>query len=444
MRSGCLSYAFRYTLFSRCLRNLDRTMVDKRETYSPLRRDALRIFDAALQAVSGTRRVVEALNAAPPNGDFYAVAIGKAAVSMMTGAREIAGANLVKGLVIAKHGHAGMDLTDGERVTVIESDHPLPGAASLFAGDRLLRFMADAPGDAEFLFLISGGASSLVEVLHPAWDLTEYRKASDWLLGSGLDIHQINTVRKRFSLIKGGGLRRYLEGRRARCLLISDVPGDDPASIGSGLLVNATPAPIEIEIEKTLPDWLRERLKHTTPLDLEAHEGMVIPHTIVADNRHAREAACSMAGQLGYSVTHHERLLTGDALDTGAACAREVVQGARCVSVWGGETTIALPPRPGRGGRNQGVALVAAREIVGTEDCVVLAAGSDGTDGPTEDAGALVDGETLLRGEEAGLDAEDCLARADAGRFLAASGDLIQTGPTGTNVMDLLIGIRTD
>jgi hydroxypyruvate reductase len=164
-----------------------------------------------------------------------------------------------------------------------------------------------------------------------------------------------------------------------------------------------------------------------------------VPHHIVAGNRQAREAAAGMAASLNLQVHACADLLQGEVETVVADLFAGIDALAPGLHVRGGETTVRLPPNPGRGGRNQQLALAAAIRMAGREDLWLLAAGTDGSDGPTRDAGALVDGGTVARGEAAGLDARDCLARADAGTFLEASGDLITTGPTGTNVMDLVL-----
>jgi len=148
---------------------------------------------------------------------------------------------------------------------------------------------------------------------------------------------------------------------------------------------------------------------------------------------------------MGLMVTLHPALLTGDAADAGRLCAQALAASAPgTLHVWGGETTVVMPPQPGRGGRCQQLALAAAQEIAGRDEIWLLAGATDGTDGPGDEAGALVDGQSIFRGHAEGLDISDCLGRADSGRFLEASGDLIQTGPTGTNVMDLVLGLQSD
>ena len=191
-----------------------------------------------------------------------------------------------------------------------------------------------------------------------------------------------------------------------------------------------------------LPEWLGERL--VAGLDQRQAPSKQAPRLhIVANLQMAREAAELRARELGFQVHRQDRFIEGDAAETGRGLADELLQGPEGITIWGGETTVELPPEPGRGGRNQHLALAAATRLAGSGNCYLLSAGTDGTDGPTEDAGALVDAETLLRGTQEGMEAERCLTAADAGAFLEASGDLITTGPTGTNVMDLIIGLKS-
>jgi glycerate 2-kinase len=156
----------------------------------------------------------------------------------------------------------------------------------------------------------------------------------------------------------------------------------------------------------------------------------------------AKSAAAAAGRRVGLRVQLHEHPVEGDAALAGRRLARALLDGPRGLHVWGGETTVRLPDSPGRGGRNQHLALAAAIELAGHPDVLLMSAGTDGTDGPTDDAGAIVDGFTLERAGDAGLDAAASLARADSGSLLEASGDLIRTGPTGTNVMDLILGYR--
>jgi hydroxypyruvate reductase len=375
------------------------------------RRNLLEIYRAALAAVEGRGAVRRHLQAHPLEGPLHLVAVGKAATSMTLGALDALGDQISDGLVICKHGHGDPELERVGRLTYLESDHPVPGEQSLAAGRALVDYFDRAPD----------------------W----LQRLTDWLLSGGYDIGTMNRVRKAFSRIKGGRLRRWLRGRPALNLLISDVPGDDPAVVGSGLLVpdHGAPAPLPDE----LPDWAHVHLHDTA--DVDAQEDRV-DTVLVARNADARAAAREAAVGLGYAVFADDGDLDGDAVEAAHALVAQLVADAPGLRIWGGETTVQLPEAPGRGGRNQHLALAAALELAGRNDMLLLAAGTDGTDGPGEDAGALVDGGTVRRGELHAGAAATCLARADAGTFLAAAGDLLQTGPTGTNVMDLALGLR--
>lgn len=398
----------------------------------------LRIAQAALAAVQGRARVADFLRSSSLPESVQLIAIGKAAAAMATGACDVLGERIVRGLIVTKTGHGDAALERRPGFQCLEAGHPQPDARSLAAGAALLAFIADAPATAPLLFLISGGASSLVEVLPEGVTLADLQRANAWLLGSGLDIAAMNTVRKALSTIKGGRLAAYLQGRRAQVLLISDVRGDDPAVIGSGLLATDAGAPRPDEL--ALLPWLVQ-LCRQAPAHSDALPAHVDMH-VIARLEDAKCAAALEAATLDYKVFVHDDFIDGAANTAGQHLAQSLIHAAPGVHIWGGETTVLLPPQPGRGGRNQSLALAAALALQGRDDVVLLALGSDGTDGPTEDAGALVDGGTIARGELAGLDARHCLVNADAGSFLEESGDLVHTGPTGTNVMDIMIGLK--
>jgi hydroxypyruvate reductase len=246
----------------------------------------------------------------------------------------------------------------------------------------------------------------------------------------------MNRIRRSLSCIKGGKLLHYLQDVSAsRVLLISDVMGDDLSAIGSGLLY---PSAVDVTPDE-LPDPLRSWWR-TCDTSKPDHE---LPHVVVASLDQAMEAAAEKARSLGLAVTVHQQKLEGDAALTGQELAHSLRHTLEPgIHIWGGETTVTLPEHPGRGGRNQHLALSAAQELEGTQGLYLLAAGTDGTDGPTEDAGGLVDGGTINRGKLDGLLVAEHLKAADAGSYLAASGDLVSTGPTGTNVMDLVIALK--
>lgn len=401
--------------------------------FTQARRDLLTIFQAGLDRVRGREAVAQHLRGATQEPTAV-IAIGKAAESMCIGAQDELGANLVAGLIITKYDHGDPGRWAGTNVRLIESAHPVPDNNCLAAGRALLDFIAAQPQDRPLLFLISGGASSLVEVLRPGLTLDDLRQVNDWLLGSGLAIDQMNWVRQRLSCIKAGGLLSYVADRPCRLLLISDVPGDDPAVIGSGLMVPARPGVAGPE----LPCWLVDKL-----VDLVPPQNSAVPEPeLVACLADALDAAEQKAVELGYVVSRHPEFLDGDAAEVAAALVQGMADATPGLHLWGGETTVRLPESPGRGGRNQQLALAAAVAMHGRGDMLLLSGGTDGTDGPTEDAGGIVDGNTLTRVDSDAEDAGRYLAHADAGSFLEMSGDLINTGPTGTNVMDLVIGLK--
>ncbi len=410
------------------------------EDMTAARADLLAIYLAALEAVNGQRCVALALARTEFTGPLYVVAVGKAAAAMYAGAQQALAGQIAEALVITKVGHAD-GLCPNNRLRLLEAGHPWPTQASLAAGEALLALMAAAPAEAQFLFLISGGASSLVEVLPPGVALVDLHRLNHWLLGSGLDIYAMNHVRKALSCIKGGRLAQRLAGRKAVTLLISDVPGDDPATIGSGLLMAESERGAVADLE--LPAWVVALMARGPALPLPGDVCFdSVEVALVASLAEAKRAAAAKGRALGYAVFEEEAVLRGDALDVACRLSREMTGGPAGLHIWGGETTVKLPEQPGRGGRNQALALRAAMALAGVENVLLLAAGTDGSDGPTRDAGALVDGGTLGRGEAQGWCAAERLAAADSGTFLAASGDLIRTGPMGTNVMDLVLGLK--
>jgi len=337
------------------------------------------------------------------------LAVGKAASRMALGAGDALGARQARALVITKAGHIDDELRARTAVTLVESAHPVPDARSLAAGALLMQWV-DTLGPGEVpLLLVSGGASSLVEVLHEHVTLDDLAALNRRLLAAGLAIGAMNARRRALSRIKGGALVARLQGRAGCALLLSDVPGDDPAVIGSGL---AGPSP-------------GDRLQRLVIGGIDA----------------AVAGAAGAARAAGLQARCGEARFDGDAVELGAHFARQLATRSADVFVWGGESTVRLPPAAGRGGRNQHLALAAARALQGQRELMLLAAGTDGSDGPTDDAGAIVDGGSWLRIGDAGLDPDECLARADAGAALEAAGDLLHTGPTGTNVGDLVIGL---
>jgi glycerate 2-kinase len=373
----------------------------------------LELLQAGLERVDGRRCVREALRArAPHAAPVWAAAVGKAASSMALGAADALGGSLERMLVVSRGGHIASQLLSLPAVEAHESAHPVPDERSLAAGQRLLDWVDALPAAALPLFLISGGASSLVEVPEPGVSLEEIAQVSARGLADGLPIGELNARRARLSRIKGGRLAARLGARAALALFISDVPDDDPAVIGSGLL---GPRPGALDC---------------------------IERQVIASVQGAMAGVAAAASERGLTVECVPGRYAGDATRLGARFSHELLLSRSQVRVWGGESTVRLPPHPGRGGRNQHLALAAARFLSDYPQLLLLAAGTDGTDGTTEAAGGLVDADTCARLALAGLDADDCLARADSGTALLAADAVVRTGPTGTNVADLVIGLK--
>jgi len=376
------------------------------------RRTLLELFDAALRAVDGRASVVRALRGYPIDSPVALFAIGKAASSMTLGAFDTLGGRIESALVITKDGHADPALARDHCCTVLQSAHPVPDERSLAAGDALIERLRALDARILPLFLVSGGSSSLVEALHDGFTLEDLRALNQRGLASGWDICRLNAERATLSRLKAGGLVRLIGARRAIALFISDVPGDDVDVIGSGLAGH------------------------------DAGREDAIERRIVANAESAAIAVTEAARARGLVIERRETRFDGDAVDL----AHEFVAALRIMPVdglvWAGETTVTLPAVVGQGGRNTHLALTAATRLRATEKFTILAGGTDGSDGTTEDAGAIVDAGTIERAEIGGIDVERALRGFDSGAALEAAGDLVYTGPTGTNVGDLLIGIR--
>lgn len=418
--------------------------MDDHPTNTP--RDPRRLlFDgyrAALDAVGGRESVRRRLAVEKVLAPRFAFAVGKAAAYMVAGAFDVLGERIEHALVVTKRGHAGDVLDPGWPVDVVESSHPVPDETCLAAGRVLVGFIDAIPADADVLALVSGGASALVEILPDGFDAFDLARVNEYLLAEGHPIGAVNRVRKRISRIKGGRLAQRIAPRRALNLAISDVPGDDPKVIGSGLLVAHSSKDVALG-DLVLPAWLAEMGLRAPPFP-GSDVTDCIRTEVIARPADARAAAVAVCRSAGLEVVEHPELLEGDALEAGQRIGREIAGARPSVHVWASETTVKLPPSPGRGGRCQSLALAAAIEIRERAGAYVLAAGTDGTDGPGEDAGALVDAGTVARGIAAGVAPARSLHAADAGAFLQASGDLVYTGPTGTNVMDLVVAMKAE
>lgn len=386
------------------------------------------LFCFALNAVNGSFVVEQQLLHKPIEGNIAVVAIGKAAAAMMLGAQNQLKHQIQSALIITKSGHSDKSLT----WPCIESGHPIPNDKSLEAGAKLLEFIANIPQDSTFLALVSGGTSALVESLAQNINIDVLQKINKWLLSSGLEIDEMNQVRQSVSLIKAGKALNHLSKNEMIQFLISDVKKDDISIIGSGLFVPREVNNSNIE----LPDWIKKYRQPPQPIvkvSVESH--------VVATNEKACQSIIQRAEQVNYEAVYHGQTLFGDVFELAESLVKDLRKAKPGIHIWGGEPTLALPEKTGRGGRNQSLALALACLLENEEGITVLVGATDGNDGNTDDAGAIIDGFTLQRGKSVGS-AHDYLAAADAGTFLAESGDLLSTGPTGTNVMDIVIAVK--
>ena len=366
------------------------------------------------------------------------------------------------GIVIAPADALG----EGGMLPQAAGDHPEPGERSFAAADRLGEVIAAVGPDDAVLVLLSGGASSLVASPIPGVTRAELTELWRILLGAGVDIHAMNAIRRRFTRWGGGRLARALAPRRVEVLAISDVPGDDPATIGSGPCAGDPLQPADLGrllaihgLTARVPKRLLQLLERVSPEVATVPPGAPalrrVQTRIVAANADAVAAAASCASKLGWDVQSYSAPVVGDAAAAGRTLAAELIAAearpgtiGACI-VCGGETTVTLTGNSvdgeRLGGRCQELALAASEVLaehhVGTT-VAVLAAGTDGRDGPTDAAGAIVDGETWKRMEMAGRDPRADLAQHRSYAALDAAGALVRSGPTGTNVMDLVIALR--
>jgi len=378
------------------------------------------LFQVGVDAVGGRQAAQRSLEQHTLADEVHLVAVGKAADAMAMGALAVIGEKLVSGLVVSKHGHLSDAIKADSRVQCLESGHPVPDEGSLLAGRALSEFVSQVPANHQLVFLVSGGTSALVEHLVDGLGLSDLKRETDNLLASGAAIGEMNRHRRTLSQIKGGKLAAQVKCKVLQ-LLISDVPGDKPGDIGSGLLIPDAATGMDAD----LPVWQQ----------IDTH--------IIASSAIAQAAVAQAALAKGLVVCQPTGNLDGNMPDviervSSVLCAPDLVSG---VYIWGGEPTIVLPSNPGRGGRNQHLALALVKPLSKINATSVLVCGTDGTDGPTVDAGGMVDEHTLKAVQDASLKLEDYLANADAGSCLEHVSCLVTTGPTGTNVMDLAIAI---
>lgn len=446
---------------------------------SPLKDRILAVQQAALAAVepgAAVRRHVrrEGSHLAVSGRSYdlacveriWVVGGGKAATAMAAALQDLLGDRLTGGLIVTKYGHADPQQDTGP-IVAVEAGHPIPDEAGVNGAGRMRSLLRQATQKDLVFAVLSGGGSALLTLPAPGLTLANLQSTTDLLLRSGATIVELNAVRKHLSQIKGGGLARMAAPAPVISLILSDVVGDPLDVIASGptapdptTLADAWAVLERYDLARRVPQAVRERLLpalgETGLPEGAAGEPAETPkpgdslfrqvqNLIIGSNRLAAEAAVAAARAGGLNALLLSTFVEGEARQVArvaAALAKEMVACDRpvprpaCV-VWGGETTVTVRGS-GKGGRNQELALAAALAMEGLPHVLLVALGTDGTDGPTDAAGAVATGETIARARALGLDAEGCLENNDAYPFFAALDDLIRTGPTGTNVNDLL------
>jgi len=415
------------------------------------------IFAAALEAGDVCPLVLRALESVelPVRGRVLVVGAGKASGAMAATAEEALGDRVSDGVVVVKDGH----LAETRRIRLREAGHPVPDERGAAAAREILDRARSAGGDDLLLALISGGASALTPAPAPPITLGDKQVVTRLLLAAGATINQLNTVRKHLSLLKGGQLARAASPARLHALLLSDVIGDPLDVIGSGptapdvstfaealgiierfRIRDRAPASVVERLEQGMRGEIAETPKPDDPLFRR------VRNVVIGNNALVVDAAAARASELGFSPRLLTRSLEGEA----RLVARDWVEMARLIKagggpvpapacvVAGGETTVTVRGG-GSGGRCQEFALAAALEMEGLDGVVVLAAGTDGTDGPTSAAGAVADGSSARRAREQGHDPRARLEANDSHPVFADLGDLVVTGPTNTNLLDLYL-----
>jgi len=433
-----------------------------------LRKPILTVLEAALAAVDPAQAVRAVLRRADQQlmiGEqqydlnrfrhIFVIGAGKAGAPMAQAVEAVLGERISGGLVVVKTGHRAPT----NQVEVVEASHPVPDAAGIDAGKRILALAEQAGPDDLVIALLSGGGSALL--VNPAAGLTlaDKQQMTSALLACGATIQEINCLRKHCSGVKGGQLARAVAPATLVTLVLSDVVGSPLDVIASGptvpdhstwqdawavvekyALAESLPTAIVTRLRAGLAGTLADTPKADDPVFSTAHT------LIVADNQVAAEAACQAARSQGFNPLLLTTYLEGEAGEVAkvvAALAKQVREHGQPVAapaclLLGGETTVTLSANPGRGGRNQALALHVALALQDVQGITVVSLATDGSDGPTDSAGGMIDGNTVQRGHELGLNAADYLRRHDAYRFLQATNDLLITGPTQTNVNDLI------
>lgn len=434
-----------------------------------LRKDARAIFEAGLMAVkpdvalrkhislaSGTLKIA-AHDVPVRDRRVFVLAFGKAAAAMAQTLEQILGEHLTAGIAVTKYGHAENFRSD--KITLYEAGHPLPDENGVKAAQKVIELAHQAGEDDLVLVAISGGGSALLSMPAAGLSLADKQHTTDLLLKSGADIRELNTVRKHLSTVKGGQLAAAIAPAQHYSLILSDVIGDPLDFIASGPTVPDSTTfqdarticekyGLSDRLSQAVRDYLQKGVHGNiaeTPKQGDAifENGACV---LIANNLQAAQAAFDKAKELRYNSMILTTNLQGEARELAKlfpALARDLLERQDPVAlpaciICGGETTVTVKGK-GKGGRNQELALATLPGLAGLACCTLLSGGTDGTDGPTDAAGALVDDQSAAQAKQAGIDWQDYLAQNDAYHFFAQAGGLLITGPTETNVMDLQI-----
>lgn len=404
-----------------------------------LRKDAETIIADSIREVQPDSAVIRALKETTLNGKIKLVAAGKAAWQMAKAASNYLGERLEQGIVITKYGHVRGELP---RIRCCEAGHPVPDEGSFDAARKALALTENLTKDDTVLFLLSGGGSALFELpLIPAEALQDVTRQ---LLACGADIVEINTLRKRLSAVKGGRFAQHCAPAKVFSIILSDILGDPPDMIASGpTCPDSSTCADAMEIVRrydlSLNEETRRLLTVETPKTLANARWM-----ITGSVRELCDAAARSCRKLGYEPFFLTDRLCCQAREAGSVMASilrtHAGDGKKLAFLAGGETVVRLTGS-GKGGRNQELALAAAEGISGLSNAALFSVGSDGTDGPTDAAGGFVDGATRQRLLEEGIHIDQVLLNNDAYHALQRTDGLIFTGPTGTNVNDVTVGL---
>ena len=401
---------------------------------SEIHNDAHTIIKNILKENMPSQAVRKALNEHNFTGRIHIVAIGKAAWTMTKAACDfLVCERPTSGIVVTKYGHSQGALPN---IDIYESGHPISDENTITATEKCIELAESLTAEDELLFLISGGGSALFEAPLPGVTLADIQDVTNQLLASAADIVEINMIRKRLSRVKAGRFAKLAAPAKIFSIVLSDVLGDRLDSIASG---PAYPDSSTLADAMKVVEKYNLKLKHQLQETPKENELDNVKTVITGSVRSLCDSAAKAAHRLGYKPTIISTSLNCEARDAGemlAAKAKEIQRERPCAIIAGGETVVTLKGG-GKGGRNQELALSSARGIAGMKDTLIFSLGSDGTDGPTDAAGGMVDGGSLDEMVKAGFNIDAVLADNDSYHALQAIDGLIITGPTGTNVNDV-------